>query len=259
MQGGNGPQLLVNVLAERIQDGKLDAGDRLRRRGAAHRRLRRASAAADPAGRRPTRARAGRGRRGRARAEHRRRDCRRDDRADHGLPADRERDARAPPGAPVDEQLRRHRRAVVALQRGRRDAAGRVDAAGATRPKSSRTRVGGEPPVTLPYLKLLNSNIQVDQAAAVISCSAREGARRSASARPLGVRPRRRAARPTSGSSPSARAAPLARDPACGKALFEHAGVGAGDLAPVDLYSCFPAAVQLAADELGLPLDTRGS
>jgi acetyl-CoA C-acetyltransferase len=42
---------------------------------------------------------------------------------------------------------------------------------------------------------------------------------------------------------------------ACGEALFAHTGTRADELGPVDLYSCFPAAVQLAANELGLPLD----
>ena len=34
---------------------------------------------------------------------------------------------------------------------------------------------------------------------------------------------------------------------ACGTGAFEHAGTGPDDIAHVDLYSCFPAAVQLAA------------
>ena len=42
---------------------------------------------------------------------------------------------------------------------------------------------------------------------------------------------------------------------ACGEAVLGHAGAGPDDLGPIDLYSCFPAAVQLAADALGLPLD----
>jgi acetyl-CoA C-acetyltransferase len=42
---------------------------------------------------------------------------------------------------------------------------------------------------------------------------------------------------------------------ACGQAALGHAGISAADLGPVDLYSCFPSAVQLAARELGLPVD----
>ena len=50
----------------------------------------------------------------------------------------------------------------------------------------------------------------------------------------------------------------LHRSPAIrlsGEALFEMTGTGPDDLAHVDLYSCFPSAVQVAADELGLRLD----
>ncbi len=42
---------------------------------------------------------------------------------------------------------------------------------------------------------------------------------------------------------------------AAGRAALEHAGVGIDDVGLVDLYSCFPIAVQIAAAELGLPLD----
>ncbi|HEX7167435.1 MAG TPA: hypothetical protein VF230_10690, partial [Acidimicrobiales bacterium] len=38
----------------------------------------------------------------------------------------------------------------------------------------------------------------------------------------------------------------------CGRSVFEAAGIGADDVAYVDLYSCFPAAVQIAAAELGI-------
>jgi acetyl-CoA C-acetyltransferase len=50
----------------------------------------------------------------------------------------------------------------------------------------------------------------------------------------------------------------LHRSPAirlAGRAALELAGVGADDLGPVDLYSCFPCVVQMAAHELGLPID----
>jgi acetyl-CoA C-acetyltransferase len=38
-------------------------------------------------------------------------------------------------------------------------------------------------------------------------------------------------------------------------AAFELAGVGPDDLGPIDLYSCFPAVVQMAAREMRLPID----
>lgn len=109
--------------------------------------------------------------------------------------------------------------------------------------------------VTLPYTKLLNSNLQVDQSAALLVCSV-------ATARALGV-PRERwvfvhaAAHATDEWFLSERR-DLHRSPAiraCARAALGHAGVGADDLGPVDLYSCFPSAVQLAARELGLPVD----
>lgn len=112
--------------------------------------------------------------------------------------------------------------------------------------------------VTLPYTKLLNSNLQVDQAAALVLCSVR-------TAEALGI-PRdgwvflHTGAQATDEWFLSERRA-LDRSPAiraCGAAAFAHAGVTADELGPIDLYSCFPAAVQLAARELGLPIDDPG-
>jgi acetyl-CoA C-acetyltransferase len=40
-----------------------------------------------------------------------------------------------------------------------------------------------------------------------------------------------------------------------GAAAMEHAGAGIDEIAYLDLYSCFPSAVQIAARELGLPTD----
>ncbi len=109
--------------------------------------------------------------------------------------------------------------------------------------------------VTHPYRKLHNANIQVDQAASVIICSVGH-------ARALGV-PRERwvflhaSATATDVWNLSERDR-LDRSPAiaaCGRALFEHTRMTPDDLAFIDLYSCFPAAVQLAASELGLALE----
>ena len=60
----------------------------------------------------------------------------------------------------------------------------------------------------------------------------------------------------TIGSSPSG--AELHRSPAirlAGTAALEQAGLGIDDIAWVDLYSCFPVVVQMAAAELGLAVD----
>jgi acetyl-CoA C-acetyltransferase len=49
--------------------------------------------------------------------------------------------------------------------------------------------------------------------------------------------------------------AELAASPAinaAGRAALEHAGIGIDDVAYIDLYSCFPSAVQIAAAELGV-------
>ena len=40
-----------------------------------------------------------------------------------------------------------------------------------------------------------------------------------------------------------------------GEAVFPAAGVGADDVAYIDLYSCFPSAVQMSAEALGIALD----
>jgi acetyl-CoA C-acetyltransferase len=107
-----------------------------------------------------------------------------------------------------------------------------------------------------PYTKVMNANSAVEQSAALIVCSA-------ASATTLGV-PRDRWVFP--------RAATQAHDthivshrrdlhsaPALGAAareLLALAGdVSTDELAHVDLYSCFPSAVEVAAGEIGLGLD----
>ena len=111
--------------------------------------------------------------------------------------------------------------------------------------------------IGFPYTKSMNSNNDVDQSAALLLCSV-EAAER------LGV-PRDRWGVPLAGtdahdtyyvsnrgdlhSSPAIRIA--------GRRALELAGVGIDDLAHVDLYSCFPVAVEVAARELGLPLDRQ--
>ena len=121
---------------------------------------------------------------------------------------------------------------------------------------------GGDPhPVAdnrmigFPYTKLMNSNNAVEQGAGVILCSAER-------AEALGV-PRDRWVFPHSGTDAHdhyfvSNRDRLGRSPAmriAGAAALELAGVGVDDLAHVDLYSCFPSAVEIAADELGLGTD----
>ena len=112
--------------------------------------------------------------------------------------------------------------------------------------------------VGFPYTKLMNANLQVDQAAAIIMCSAE-----AASA--AGV-PRDRWVFPHAGANAhdhwyisnrwSLCASPAIA--ACGRALTAATGVAIDDIAHVDLYSCFPSAVQIGAAALGFPLDDPG-
>ena len=112
--------------------------------------------------------------------------------------------------------------------------------------------------ITFPYPKLCTANLQVDQAAAYIVCSAEAAAA-------AGV-PEDRWVFPISGADANdhwyvSDRPELHRSPAirlAGAAALELAGIGVDDLAAVDLYSCFPAVVQMAAAELGLPLEDPG-
>ena len=109
--------------------------------------------------------------------------------------------------------------------------------------------------IAYPYTKLLTANMQVDQGAALMVCSV--GAARSA-----GI-DEDRWVFPLAGadaddhwflshrldfhSSPAIRLA--------GASALALADTTVEQLGPVDLYSCFPSAVQIAAHELGLPDD----
>jgi acetyl-CoA C-acetyltransferase len=109
--------------------------------------------------------------------------------------------------------------------------------------------------IGFPYPKRLNSNNAVEQGAALLLCSA-EAAER------LGV-PRERWVFPLAGADGADTAAVSARvdlrsSPAirvAGRRAMALAGVGPDEIAHVDLYSCFPSAVQIAANELELGLE----
>jgi acetyl-CoA C-acetyltransferase len=108
--------------------------------------------------------------------------------------------------------------------------------------------------VGYPYTKWMVSNDRVDQAAALILCSVQR-------AEALGI-PRDRWVFPWSGTDTAEPTMSLRHDlhrsPAIrvgGGRAFELAGVGVDDLAHIDLYSCFPSAVQIGAHELGIGLD----
>lgn len=106
--------------------------------------------------------------------------------------------------------------------------------------------------VAEPYTKLMTANIQVTQGAALLLCSAE-------AANAAGVPHERRVhVHATAAASDHWFVADrdrLDRSPAvaaCGQAALEHAGAGIDDVAELDLYSCFPSAVQIAAAELGI-------
>ena len=109
--------------------------------------------------------------------------------------------------------------------------------------------------IGFPYTKRMNSNNAVEQGAAVILCSAER-------AEALGV-PRDRWVFPHSGTDAHdhyffSERDDLGRSPAmrvAGRAALDLAGVGVDDLAHVDLYSCFPSAVEISAYELGMSTD----
>lgn len=109
--------------------------------------------------------------------------------------------------------------------------------------------------ISWPYPKLMNSNNMVNQAAVVILCSAEK-------ATYLQI-PRDQWVFPYAGTDSHdtyavAERDELHRSPAIrigGRRALELAGVGVDDLAHIDVYSCFPSAVQVAANELGLPTD----
>ncbi len=113
--------------------------------------------------------------------------------------------------------------------------------------------------IGLPYPKYMNSNNDVDMGAAIIMCSV-EAARR------LGVAEDRWVF-PQSGTDCHEHTFVSHRDtfsrtPAIelgGRRALELAGVGIDDIGIIDLYSCFPAAVQLGAASLGIDLSRQWS
>jgi acetyl-CoA C-acetyltransferase len=106
-----------------------------------------------------------------------------------------------------------------------------------------------------PYTKLLCSQWNVDQAGAMVFMSARAaeaaGVASDRWVHPLGFAD-------SSLMQPMPTRRDIHRWPAAALAaerLFERTGRSIGDVGPVDLYSCFPAAVETVANELGLSFD----
>ncbi len=111
--------------------------------------------------------------------------------------------------------------------------------------------------IGLPYPKLMNSNNAVDMSAAVIMCSV-EAARRLGIAEDRWVFPH--AGTDCHEHNYVSHRDAFDRTPAVeigGRRALELAGVGIDDISVIDLYSCFPAAVQLGAASLGIDTATR--
>jgi acetyl-CoA C-acetyltransferase len=108
--------------------------------------------------------------------------------------------------------------------------------------------------ISWPYTKLMNSNNMVDQAAVIVLASAEASTR-------LGI-PQENWVFPYAGTDSHdtyalGERAEYTGSPAiriAGRRALELAGCGSEDVGFVDIYSCFPSAVQVAAAELGLPL-----
>jgi len=109
--------------------------------------------------------------------------------------------------------------------------------------------------ISWPYTKLMNSNNMVDQGAALILTSVEQAER-------LRI-PSEQWVYPHAGTDAHDTPAVAERDELHrsaairigGARALELAGLGIDDVDHVDLYSCFPSAVQVAAAELGLSTD----
>lgn len=112
--------------------------------------------------------------------------------------------------------------------------------------------------ISWPYTKLMNSNNMVNQGAALVLASAEK-------ATYLQI-PTERWVFPYAGTDAHdtyaiGERAEFYRSPAiriAGRRALELAGAGVDDIALIDIYSCFPSAVQVAATELGLPVGDAG-
>ncbi|MFV9636834.1 acetyl-CoA acetyltransferase [Mycobacterium neumannii] len=108
--------------------------------------------------------------------------------------------------------------------------------------------------ISWPYPKLMNSNNMVDQAAVLVLTSAEKATHLQIT--------RDRWVFPYSGTDSHdtyaiGERAEFYTSPAIrigGRRALELAEVGIDDVGLVDVYSCFPSAVQVAANELGLPI-----
>ena len=124
-------------------------------------------------------------------------------------------------------------------------------------PEEIRTVTPDNRMIGFPYPKYMNSNIQTDQAAGLILCSVQ-------AARDAGV-PEDKWVFVHSGTDAHdhwwvSDRDDFTRSPAirlCSQKLLAATGVRAAEVEHLDIYSCFPSAVQIAAGELGVGLDRQ--
>ncbi len=109
--------------------------------------------------------------------------------------------------------------------------------------------------VNYPYTKLMTSNISVDQGAALIICSTEVADRVGV---PKAKRVYLRASTEMSHTTLLTSRQDLHRHAGqeiAAQRVLELSGKNANDIEHVDLYSCFPFAIQSGADALGIPTD----
>jgi acetyl-CoA C-acetyltransferase len=109
--------------------------------------------------------------------------------------------------------------------------------------------------VSAPYTKLMNANMNVDQGAALLVCSVE-------AAQAAGIAPERWIFVDSTAVAHdrwfAGEREVLHRSPAIaasGRTVLAHAEASIDDVTLLDLYSCFPIAVQIAARELGIDLE----
>ncbi len=154
------------------------------------------------------------------------------------------------------QSLDEHRDAIAALYAGFSRIAAENPHAWKRTPVSAeeiRNPVGKNSMLAFPYTKLHNTSWNVDQASALLFCSV-------GLAEELGV-PRDRWVFPLAAVEAN-HVVSLSQRPelhrsvgteVAGKRAFELAGMDPTEVAHADLYSCFPASVQIFAEAVGLP------
>jgi len=156
------------------------------------------------------------------------------------------------------ESVDAHRRRIASLwARGSAVAAANPDAwiRDAVSPEVITAESNSNRPIASPYPKLMTANLDVDQGGAVVMCSAGAAARAGVAAD--------RWVFPWSGAGAADHWYPTNRwaideSPAmriAGSRALALAGTSVDECALLDLYSCFPAAVQVAQRELGIDVD----